>query len=102
MIDNFKIGAELGEGCSAKVYHGVRLSDNKEFALKVYEIGGSRSECHKKVQSLLDEVEVMSILDHENIIKYESHSEKALYRTREGKVRHVAYIAMELASNGDL
>lgn len=41
MIDNFRIGRKLGEGYSAKVYHAVRLTDNQEFALKVFKLNGA-------------------------------------------------------------
>ena len=45
MIDDFRIGKELGEGCSATVYQACRVSDNHSFALKVFHIQGTKGQC---------------------------------------------------------
>lgn len=104
MIDNFRIGRELGKGCSATVYHAVRLSDNQDFALKVFNLRKARENnvYDGVMRALRDEVEVISQLNHENIIKYECSSEEAMWEQSNGTVQRVAYIAMEYAERGDL
>ena len=54
------------------------------------------------IETLRDEVKVMSQLNHENIIKYECSSEEAKWEQSNGTVQPVAYIAMEYADHGDL
>ncbi len=62
MIDDFRIGKQLGEGYSAIVYQACRVSDNHQFALKVFQIQGTKGQCREQVQLMLDEVEVMTQL----------------------------------------
>ncbi|KAM3140347.1 hypothetical protein pb186bvf_007507 [Paramecium bursaria] len=72
--DAYKFDKVLGEGSYAVVRKGIRKQDNQEFAIKIIEKASLESDDHLAIQS---EVEIMSQIDHPNIVKlYEVYDEK--------------------------
>ena len=91
MIGEFKIGTKIGEGSFAKVYEGVHLPSQINYAIKVipYDKLGSDS---KLQQSIISEVSIMRNFQHQSICRlFESfHSSSRIY------------LVLELCLGGDL
>ena len=67
-LQNFTVLKKLGEGTYSTVYHVLRISDNKEYALKRVKMGGLSD---KEKQNAVNEVRILaSIKSNKNIIQY--------------------------------
>ena len=91
MVDDYKLGRELGKGATAKVVVGTK-SDGTQHALKIFNLNNSNAHT-----LLRNELEVAKKLNHENIVKFEGFSEDS----KRGS-KTVAYIAQELVKGGEL
>lgn len=79
----------LGEGASAVVRKGIKKDTGETFAIKIID---KSAMCQDELESLYNELKIMSIIDHPNIVRvyeyYECHG--------------VVFIVMELMSGGEL
>lgn len=72
----YKVKKQLGEGSFAKVYLAQRLDDSGLFAIKAFSKEGLCMQ-NKGKHAFVSEVEILSDLDHENLMKlYEVHESK--------------------------
>lgn len=81
----------LGKGSFAKVYHVLRKSDNKDFAIKSIR----KSQVRKReinLKLLINEINILKVVNHPNIIK--------LYEIYESD-KHINLV-MEYVTGGDL
>jgi calcium/calmodulin-dependent protein kinase I len=87
--DTYKLDEVLGEGSFAIVRKGIKKTTNEEFAIKV--IDKTSLECDDQI-ALQSEVEILSQIDHPNIVKlHEIYDEKTRFS-----------MVMELMSGGEL
>jgi calcium/calmodulin-dependent protein kinase I len=87
--DSYKLDAILGEGSFAIVRKGIKKTTNEEFAIKM--IDKTSLECDDQL-ALQSEVEILSQIDHPNIVKlHEIYDEKTRFS-----------MAMELMTGGEL
>jgi calcium/calmodulin-dependent protein kinase I len=78
----------LGKGAFGKVYRCLSLETNEECAVKIL----SRPTLHSEVDSIRNEVRILSSLNHPNIVRF---------RTLRQSRKHI-YIEMELLRGGTL
>ena len=87
--DHYKFDKVLGEGSFAVVRKGIKKTTGEEFAIKI--IDKSNMETDDQ-QALMLEVEILSRIDHPNIVKlFEVYDEKSKF-----------YMVMELMTGGEL
>ncbi|KRX05936.1 Protein kinase-like domain [Pseudocohnilembus persalinus] len=87
--DDYQIKQELGEGSFAKVYQGVRKSDGLEVAIKIFD---KKTLEYDDQMALETEVEIMSAVDHPNIVKlFQVYDDKKYF-----------YMILELMTGGEL
>jgi len=81
-IGKFQILGELGKGAHSTIYHIKRLSDDKQFALKV--VPFEDAEDQKFLDQAQHEYDVGRQLDHPNLIKIHALEKQRdwLFRTR--------------------
>lgn len=82
---------ELGKGSFAKVYLVKNISNGKEFAVKAFSKKPSPTLTNRR-QSLINEIEILKQLKHENILKLEELHES----------RNSIYLVLELLKGGEL
>ncbi|CAD8063279.1 unnamed protein product [Paramecium primaurelia] len=87
--DFYKLDKILGEGSYAIVRKAIRKSDNIEVAVKIIDKASLESDDHLAIQS---EVEIMSQIDHPNIVK--------VLEVFDDKQK--LYIVLELMTGGEL
>jgi len=87
----YQMGKVLGEGGFAKVCKGKHRITGKEVAIKSINLRKIKSD---KLDMLKNEIEVMKMLDHPNIVR--------LYETFHDEQNHVMHLVMELCEGGDL
>uniref|UniRef100_A0A7S1GW29 cGMP-dependent protein kinase n=2 Tax=Hemiselmis andersenii TaxID=464988 RepID=A0A7S1GW29_HEMAN len=89
MTDFYKLQQVLGEGGFATVYQGTHRITKKVFAVKSIDLYKIHAD---KLDMLRNEVEVMKLLDHPNIVR--------LYETYEEEDK--LHLILELCEGGDL
>eukprot|EP01016_Furgasonia_blochmanni_P034583 TRINITY_DN3755_c0_g1_i11.p1 TRINITY_DN3755_c0_g1~~TRINITY_DN3755_c0_g1_i11.p1 ORF type:complete len:632 (+),score=113.56 TRINITY_DN3755_c0_g1_i11:321-2216(+) len=87
----YEIVKLIGKGAHAKVYLCLNQDDEKEYAVKVFN-KKIISKNSNSVPSLINEIKIMRMINHENIIK--------LYQVYETK--DSIYLVMELLTGGNL
>ena len=100
MINNYRLGATLGTGFSAKVKEATS-SDGQQFAIKIFRLDNPEFNI-RAFQLLRDEVQSVNILDHKHVLKYFEFNENAVWNKKDGSQVNVAYIVSELVPGGEL
>ena len=68
-VDNLVLVKCLGKGSFGEVYLTQKIGDNKYYATKKYE--RKKIEKSNLIKYLENEIEILQILDHPNIVKFE-------------------------------
>lgn len=89
-VNDFEIKEVIGTGSYSNVYLSVNKDSNKTYALKV--VDKEFISRQKKVNEFLKERQILSYLNHQNIIKLESSFQN----------KHKLYFVLEYAEYGDL
>lgn len=99
-VDNYKLLKTIGAGSFSK----VKLASDENDKIVALKIMKRENDDHgKDLQQLFDnEVKVYSIMDHPNILKIYSHSNKAIAHKTETDKIPINYMALEYASHGEL
>lgn len=66
-MKDFEVVDKLGEGAFGIVQKVVRLSDNKQYALKKVKYMDLKE---KDKKNALNEIRILASIDHPNVIKY--------------------------------
>jgi NIMA (never in mitosis gene a)-related kinase 1/4/5 len=66
-MENFKILKTLGTGSFSEVFKVLRISDNKEYAMKKVRFS---SLSKKEKQSALNEIRILASVKHKNVVVY--------------------------------
>ena len=97
-IGQYEIAKTLGTGGCGKVKLGYDTSNGgMKCAVKIL----SEQMAQDDKEMLLNEINVMTQLNHQNIVRYLSHGTKE-YTKPNGKSKMVDYIAMEICEHGEL
>ena len=90
ITDNYEVSSKLiGRGAFAEVYQAIQISTGMVRAVKIID----KENMHKEIrEELSNEIDILSKLDHPNIIK--------IFEFFEDK--HYFYIIMELCQGGEL
>jgi len=99
-VDDYTLGQKIGAGCSCKVREGFNSSG--KFAIKLLPKTKEDPSDHKLLKLVLTEAQVLSKLDHPNIIKLYKFNDNAILVKANGKKIPVAYLAFELVTCGEL
>ena len=92
-FSSYSLFEEIGTGSTSKVFRAVRKSDGTSWACKVIEKSQARGEAYQHLlQQFAEEVKVLEMLKHPNIIKLADSFETA----------DRIYLCMELMSGGEL
>jgi len=89
--DVYHLGAVLGQGGFAKVIKGTHRITGNHVAIKSIDLCKIQAD---KLEMLINEIEVMKMLDHPNIVR--------LYETFSDKPNSKLHLVMELCEGGDL
>jgi len=90
----------LGKGGESKVFLAKHKDTHQECALKVIKVGDSPAD--EVTQFIKNEITALKVVEHQNIVQLLDFKEEAKFQTNENYTRKVSYIALELASKGDL
>lgn len=69
-IGEFQVGQKIGEGAFSKVHLCTRQGSSEELVMKIMKKDESKNENDRAVIQLAREVQVLSQLNHPNIVKY--------------------------------
>lgn len=69
-VTDYESLALIGKGGFGKVYKARNLVDNNLYALKQVCLSSRRSSCTNEVQRILREVQYLSSLNHEHVVRY--------------------------------
>ena len=96
-IGKYSVGRTLGSGASCKVKLGLDTDSGRKVAIKIM----NKNMDPETTKLVMTEVEALKNLDeHDNILKILEHAE-AIYESK-GREKKVTYIALEIASGGEL
>ena len=98
-LDDFLLIKLLGSGYNCKVKLGFQESTKKYYAIKII-----RSKVHieSNIKAMVNEIQLLSKMNHPHIINLLRFSEDGNYTKKNGKNYQTKYVALELASNGEL
>ena len=99
-LGKFEVLKTLGTGAFSKVKLARHTETNQMSALKIMKRDDSISDSF--IQIVINEIDTMKNLDHENIIKLLDFSDSDKLIKEDGTSKDVFYMALELASGGEL
>jgi len=91
----------LGTGANSKVKLALDKTTNKHYAVKILKKGSPGLD-GKFLELLMTEVHTMTTLSHPNIVNLIDYSKDGVVEKSNGVKENVIYIALELASGGEL
>ena len=91
----------LGSGANSKVKLGQDKTSGSYYAVKILKKGNPNLD-HKFLELVLTEVQTMSTLSHPNIVNLIEYSKDGIVEKENGSKEPVIYIALELATGGEL
>ena len=98
-LDDYLLIKLLGSGYNCKVKLGYQETTKKYFAIKIIR---NRVHVDSNMKALLNEIQLLTKMSNENIINLHKFSEEGVYCKKNGKTYKTKYVALELASNGEL
>ena len=98
-LDDFILIKLLGSGFNCKVKLGYQESTKKYYAIKII-----RTKVHvaSNIKAMINEIQLLTKMKHPNIINLLRYAEDGTYLKKNGKTYQTKYVALELASNGEL
>lgn len=100
ILGDYILGHKLGSGQFSKVREGIK-SGNK-YAVKYIKKTEDNLLSKACLDLVLNEVKVMSDLNHPNIVKLHEYSDKGVIERPDGKKVPVLYLVLELITGGEL
>lgn len=100
MIDEFTIGRTLGSGNLATVKL-VTAQDGTSYAMKIFFFSNPEFN-DMAFQLFRQEIETTGELNHRNVAKYYTFSNRAILTKNDGTTKEVAYILQEFVPGGEL
>jgi serine/threonine protein kinase len=98
-MGRFAIGEIMGRGMQASVRRGKDLQTGQEVALRIVE---RRQLTPAKLQKLEQEIGMMKVISHPNVIALKYVEMDLEWQRRDGSTKRVALMVLELADNGEL
>ncbi|CAM9400338.1 unnamed protein product, partial [Ectocarpus fasciculatus] len=98
-MGRFAIGELMGKGMQASVRRGKDLQTGNEVALRIV---NRRQLTPAKLQKLEQEINMMKIVSHPNIISLKQVEMDLEWQRMDGSTKRVALMVLELADNGEL
>lgn len=98
-MGRFAIGELMGKGMQASVRKGKDLQTGQEVALRIVE---RRQLTPAKLQKLEQEINMMKMLSHPNVIALKHVEMDMEWQRMDGSTKRVALMVLELADNGEL
>ena len=99
-LGDYILGRKLGTGQYSRVREG--LKDANKYAVKYLKKTGDQALSQTCLDLVLNEVKVMSELDHPNIIKLHEYSDKGVVERPSKKTVPVLYLVLDLITGGEL
>ncbi|ETO33799.1 Protein kinase domain containing protein [Reticulomyxa filosa] len=102
MMGDYIMGATLGIGGYAKVKLGVHKTTGEKVALKIMFADENGKMNDSKKKQLDRAVELLSKVDHDNVLKLLSYDKDGQYPEVDGTTTPCMYMSLEYAGNGEL
>lgn len=99
-LGDYILGRKLGSGQFSKVREG--LKDSNKYAIKYLKKTPDQNLSDACLDLVINEVKVMSNLDHPNIVKLHEYSDKGAITKPDGKKVPVLYLVLDLITGGEL
>lgn len=99
VLGRFAVGDLMGKGMQASVRRGKDLQSGTEVALRVV---NRRQLTPAKLQKLEQEINMMKIVSHPNVIALKHVEMDIEWQRIDGSSKRVALMVLELADNGEL
>jgi len=99
-LGDYILGRKLGSGQFSKVREGLKGSN--KYAVKYLAKTGDNALTNTCLDLVINEVNVMSNLDHPNIVKLHEYSDKGVINKANGKNIPVLYLVLDLITGGEL
>jgi len=98
-LDNYACIEVIGKGCSGIVLRALHNETKEDVALKV--INPEKLDC-LEMSHFYTEVNLLSLVDHINVVKMLDYSESALCVNQQKQKMNVSFLALEYLQKGDL
>jgi serine/threonine protein kinase len=99
-LGEYELGKKLGSGQYSKVREGLKAND--KYAVKYMKKELNPHLSKTCLDLINNEVKVMSVLDHPNLVKLFEYNEKGVIEKAKGKNVPVLYLVLELITGGEL
>lgn len=99
VLGRFAVGELMGKGMQASVRRGKDLQTGVQVALRVVD---RRQLTPAKLQKLEQEINMMKIVSHPNVISLKHVEMDIEWQRLDGSTKRVAMMVLELADNGEL
>lgn len=99
-LGEYLLGRKLGAGQYSKVREGER--GGQKYAVKYLKKDADPSLTETYFDLVLNEVKVMSALDHPSLVKLHEYGDKGALQKSSGKTAPVLYMALDLITGGEL
>ncbi|CAD8170583.1 unnamed protein product [Paramecium octaurelia] len=93
----YNIIEKLGDGYHSKVKLGEK--DGKKVAIKIFK---KKHDTPSIIMTLANEIKILKLLQHPNVINLIEYGDAYLYRRKNGQVQKRICLILELASGGEL
>lgn len=100
-LGNYNLLKTLGSGANSKVKLGQNKETGRLSAIKILKKNNPNNDA-KFLELVITEVQTMSKLSHDNIVNLLEYKEDAIVEKSNGAKEPVMYIALELATGGEL
>lgn len=100
-LGKYTLQRTLGSGANSKVKLGVDKETGKFYAIKILKKGNPNLDS-KFLELVITEVNTMTQLSHPNIVNLIEYSQDGVVKKADGSQHAVIYIALELATGGEL
>eukprot|EP00827_Trimyema_finlayi_P003246 TRINITY_DN298_c0_g1_i8.p1 TRINITY_DN298_c0_g1~~TRINITY_DN298_c0_g1_i8.p1 ORF type:complete len:330 (-),score=99.97 TRINITY_DN298_c0_g1_i8:13-1002(-) len=96
--NEFVLLKTLGKGLNSKVKLGFHTGQQKNYAIKIIHSENYQA----NLLTIQKEIGVLQSLKHPNIINLLSFNEKKPYKKKNGQIKNVTYLVLELGQKGEL
>jgi len=99
MVTDYIIGKTLGKGAYSKVKLGTNVKTGEHVALKLLQLQDMDNTSRRQVER---EIQALARVEHPNVIRLKSVEWEVKYPRKNGAVKDMSLVVLELAAGGEL